>query len=484
MLRLITATLLFSITISNTYSQAQPGGPVENSSNNGTVKKKSKLLQILGNVAKDVITRAITPNTSTTPTNNSTNPTTSTTNTTTSTINPRSGNWTTSTSSTEPIQISTPVNNAFTPVNNAFTPVNNAFTPVNNAFTPVNNAFTPVKDAFTPVKDAFTPVNNAFTPVNNAFTPVENAFTPVKDAFSPVQLSTPVNNAFTPIENAFTPVQLSTPVNNAFTPVNNASTPVNNAFTPVNNAFTPVQLSTPVNNSFTAAQLSTPINNAFGSTQQLSTPVQMSNASGNGNSTQLKGVSYAVKPATPIEAPNFKTFETIPTDVGKKLPSSSKIIATTFFNGTSYYVDLEGYGALKEVWFRISKIVSSMKDIKIMTLSAAIGNVSNMSSCETLHSYEMGKTIAGCFSSAVATYCVVAKRNPGTLLLAKVFKCSATINYAISTGSGDCVNGVIKPLAHALGLDDTYISLFGQASIGKIDGETVITHFLEKKLCK
>ncbi len=209
MLRLILMTMIFSMGMNTSivYSQAQPAAPVENTSNNGTGKKKSKLLQILGNVVTDAISRTINPNTTTTPANNPSNPTSTA-------VNPRTGNWNTSTNSSEPIPISTPVNNAFTPVNNAFTPVENAFTPVQLS-KPANNAFTPVQLS---------------TPVNNAFTPV--------------QLSTPVNNAFTP-------VQLSTPVNNASTPVQLS--------TPINNVFTPVQVSTPGNNGLISAQMSTPV---------------------------------------------------------------------------------------------------------------------------------------------------------------------------------------------------------------------------------
>ncbi len=225
MLRLITAILFFSfcINISTAQSQVLQGGPVENSNSAGKPKKKSKLLQILGNVVTEVITQAINPNTPATSTTNSNNPATST-------INPQSGNWTTPTDIStptgdisRPVQMSKPIDSMSTPVKDGFTPVKDGFTPVKDGFTPVKDGFTPVKDGFTPVKDGFTPVKDGFTPVKDGFTPVKDGFTPVKDGF------TPVKDGFTPVKDGFTPVK------DGFTPVKNGFTPVKDPFSPNSN---------------------------------------------------------------------------------------------------------------------------------------------------------------------------------------------------------------------------------------------------------
>ncbi len=161
------------------------------------------------------------------------------------------------------------------------------------------------------------------------------------------------------------------------------------------------------------------------------------------------------------------------TDPHKNGPQARLTGSTVYFRGHYYYVDVVPSGRTAVVYLRWSYGMCSIYDITAMSLSASTPTLGSVKStiCRAKTYYDSYKTVAGCLSVVASGACggaAVASDGAAAVL------CTATWNYAVSTGLGDCVDGVTAAIGNALGMNE-WATLATTASISTVKWSSIIS---------
>jgi len=161
--------------------------------------------------------------------------------------------------------------------------------------------------------------------------------------------------------------------------------------------------------------------------------------------------------------------------------SFAKVVATVFYNGKNYFVDVQISGSSASVWFRVNQNSCGTGDFQVMNLSASNPTLVSAGTaiCRAKKVYDNSKTIAGCLAIAASGICAAAAVPSGGATAAL---CSATFSYTVNKGLADCISGVSGKIANYLGVTP-WVAYATKAGLSAAKWETVINTAIDNA-CK